>query len=540
MFIKITKSGKYEYAQIVKSYRKDGRTKHKVILNLGRVDHIEDNPSFKNLALKLEELARVKNRVNLDDFSEGKVLNWGHVVYRKLWQQLGIDNIIAEIQSKRSIEFNLNDSCFLMALQHLLDPKSKLGTFNNQANYLQLPYVDFNHFYRSLDILAEHKETLEEALFLQNRDLLNMKVDVVFFDVTTFHFESVRADDLKDFGFSKDGKFNEVQVVLALMVDTEGRPIGYELFPGNLFETKTLERCREKLEARFGINQVIIVADKGINSKLNLKRIDKREYGYIVASRIKNTSESMQAKILDPQEFSSIDANEDTISYKIIEHTRTIKENGETYTIPENLIITHSDKRAQKDKKDRERLLEKAKSLLGDQGKIKASNKKGGKKYLKETGTSSYILDEEAITRDAKFDGYYGIQTNRKDYDPQKVLEAYHTLWKIEESFRIMKSTLEVRPVFHWTESRIKGHFVMCFIAFLLERTLELKLKNSNIEASPEKIREALNAMTFTEVDIDDSTYYIKNKGTDLSNKIARVMKIKPPKNITTEEELKL
>lgn len=156
-----------------------------------------------------------------------------------------------------------------MTVQHLLKPRSKLGTYHHQDRYVQLPPVDLSHLYRSLDVLWEQKETLEEYLFFKNRHLFNLKVDVVFYDVTTFHFESAKADTLKDFGYSKAGKFKEVQVVLGLLMDGEGRPIGYELFPGSTFEGNTLETALEKLEQRFGIHGVIIVADRGLNSKFN-------------------------------------------------------------------------------------------------------------------------------------------------------------------------------------------------------------------------------------------------------------------------------
>ncbi|MCL6472748.1 MAG: IS1634 family transposase, partial [Firmicutes bacterium] len=130
----------------------------------------------------------------------------------------------------------------------------------------------------------------------------------------------------------------------------------------------------------------------------------------------------------------------------------------------------------------------------------------------------------------------YGIVTSETDLKPEDILDAYHSLWKIEESFRIMKSTLEVKPIFHWTEKRIKGHFVVCFLAFLLERTLEIKLKDLE-DASPESIREAINSLNFAQVEIDTKKYYIKTKGTQLSNKILRKLRINPPKNIMAVEE---
>jgi len=138
------------------------------------------------------------------------------------------------------------------------------------------------------------------------------------------------------------------------------------------------------------------------------------------------------------------------------------------------------------------------------------------------------------------FDGYYAIQTSEKNLTVKDVLKAYQDLWKIEESFRIMKSTLSVRPVFHWTEPRIKGHFVICFLAFLLERTLEFKLKKANLEAPPQKIQEILNAMNFAQIKIEKRKFLIKTKFDNLGNKILRLLHIKPPKNLAPINKLSL
>lgn len=538
MFIKITASGKHQYVQLVKSYRQDGVVKHQVVLNLGRLDEIENNPSMQRLAMRLAQLSKAKDLVNLNAIEEATIVNWGYTVYKKIWKQFELDQILQQIIAKGKIQFSLNDTCFLMAVQHLLDPRSKLGTYIHQQRYAKMPPVSLNAIYRSLDLLCYHKELLEEKLFNQNRNLFNMQVDVVFYDVTTFSFESVQADSLRDFGFSKNGKFNEVQVVLGLLIDCEGRPIGYELFSGNTFDSKTLEAALEILAKRFGIRKVVIVADRGINSKLNLAKIVEKKYSYIFASRIKSMSQKVKNEILAGG-YTEIEHGEEKISYKIIDYVNRFKKDEKTYELPENLIITYSDKRARKDKADRNRLVEKARSLLNDKSKIKASNKRGGKKYLKGIGSEDldWVLDEEAIAKDEQFDGYYGIQTSEKELKVTDVLDAYHTLWKIEESFRIMKSTLEVQPVFHWTETRIKGHFVLCFLAFLLERTLEFRLKNLKSEASPERIREALNSLNFAEFEIEGKQYYLKTKGTELSNKILRQLRISPQKNIMPVEE---
>jgi len=546
MFIKVTTSGKYQYVQVVESFRdKEGISRQKTIFNLGRLDQIQNNPSFQNIALKLLQLSKAKGVVQLDDISEARIVKWGHVVYKKIWEVFGLQDLLPQITEDTKVSFDLNAATFLMAVQHLLQPRSKLQTFQKQDEYLGLPEVSLNHLYRSLDLLSEHKTFLEEKLYEKNRSLFNMKIDVVFYDVTTFHFESVKADSLRDFGYSKDAKFKEVQVVLGLLIDCEGRPIGYDLFPGNTFEGHTLEKTLEKIGQRFGIRNVIIVADRGINSKLNLKRIKDKEYNYIVASRVKKMKKDIQEKMFDPEGYKTIkpknnDDPESKILYKTIEHVNRVKdEDGNSYQIEENLVVTYSSKRAKKDKSDRERLIEKAKRLLENKGQIKTTNKRGGKKFLKEIQekSSDWILDEEAIAKDERFDGYYGIQTDKKEMKPEEIISAYHNLWRIEESFKIMKSTLEVRPVFHWTEPRIKGHFVVCFLAFLLERTLEFKLKENQEDASPEKIREALNSISFSEFEVDGEAYFLKNKGPQLSNKILRLFRIGAPKNIVRKED---
>jgi len=184
-------------------------------------------------------------------------------------------------------------------------------------------------------------------------------------------------------------------------------------------------------------------------------------------------------------------------------------------------------------------MIEKAKDLLEDFAKIKASNKRGYKKYIAcKADNINYFLDTAAIENDEKFDGYYAIATNQDNITAEDAISAYHNLWRIEQSFRIMKSNLEVAPIFVWTEKRIKGHFVVCFLAFLLLRHLEYKLAKNSISASQEKIRDALNSLNFARVTLGGNSYYIKTKAEDLAYKILRILKIPSPKNITPVEEL--
>ena len=470
--------------------------------------------------------------VDLSCLEGEDVLNWGYAVYKRLWKEFDLEKIMNKIISKTKEKFSLNDSVFHMVIQHLLDPCSKLKTYEKQENFLGLDEVDLNSLYRSLDLLADNKEKIEEDLFFRNRNLFNMEIDVAYYDVTTFYFESVKQNELKDFGFSKDCKFNQVQVVMGLFVDCEGRPIGYELFKGNVFDGKTLEKSLEMLKERFKIRRVIVVADRGINSKSNLLKLKSLGYGYIVASRLKSMSKEIIEEALSDKDY--IEVSDEEFKYKVLNYSNKVNREE----LPERLIVTYSGKRARKDRADRNRILEKTRKLLKDPSKIDASNKRGGKKFIKFTGKKKWELDREAIKSSERFDGYYAIQTSETNVSPREILEKHHGLWKIEESFRIMKSNLEVKPIFHWTEKRIRGHFVLCFLAFLLERELEFRLKSKEIKASPNKIRDSLNSLKMVKLNHKGEQLYLKIKGDPLSNKILSTMGMASPKNVSKPNEL--
>ena len=532
MYVKTTKSKAHTYVQLVQGFREGNKVKHKVLVNLGRLDQLQKDASWDGIISKLSELMNLKNIVNINDFHTIQIYNWGYLIYKKLWNKFKLDQVLSTIQKNSKTVFDLNNACFLMVMQHLLEPSSKLRTHSKQKKYFQYQEVKLNHLYRSLDVLCKNKEIIEQHVFHINCSIFKMKVDVVFYDVTTFHFESVVSDGLKNFGYSKNCKFNEVQVVLGMFVDCDGRPIGYELFSGNTFDSKTLDQALDAIEKRFGIRNVVIVADRGINSKINLKHISDKGYGYIVSSRIKNMSEETKSKIFDGDGYSELRNNGHSISYKILDYVNICTVDKNKFNLQEKLIITYSDKRARKDRADRQRLLDKANHLLENKTLINSSSKRGGRKYLKEQGENiNWTLDEAAIAKDEKFDGYYGIQTSDANLNVEKVLDAYNTLWKIEESFRIMKSNLEIRPIFHWTEDRIKGHFVACFLAFLLERTMEFELRSAKVDASTNDIRDAINGLQFTETECKGKKYLLNAPISELCLKILATSKIKPPPN---------
>jgi len=556
MFLKTNISKGHKYLQIVQSYRKDGKNKHRVVANLGRAD-VLINSGLENIVAALHKLVKQENS-NLRDITtlkENARLNYGYIVFKKLWNKYSLTELLTSIADKKKTKYNFEQIVFWLVINRLLSPSSKRHHYLHRERYIQTDKEsELHEIYRALDVLSESKEKIEEVIFNKNRNLFNMQIDIVFYDVTTFHFESQRADELRGFGFSKANKVNEVQVVMGLLIDNEGRPIGYELFPGDTFDGKTMLRVLKKLKDKFKINQVIIVADKGLNSKINFKDIKSNGFDYIVSSRIKNMSVMMQEKILSDQGYMAIaknktkeeEENKEVFRYKVIDYDNKVTYKDEVtgkkekIILKEKLVCTYSSKRAEKDYRDRERAIEKAKEVLVRKDYGKLNNKRGYKKYINIEGnkTPEYSLDLGKIKKDSRFDGYYAIAYSRLDLSPEEVIEQYHNLYRIEESFRILKSTMKTRPIYLRTKSHIEGHFVICFFAFLLERELELRLRKRQIEYSSETIKEALNLLEFSEIEIEKQKYYLKGKHINLASKILAVLKIKQPVKLLTEEQV--
>jgi len=338
MFVKITKSGNYKYCQVVESFKQAGVTRHKVLFNLGRLDIIANSVNFANFARRLLALSKAETSASIDSISEAEMSNWGYIVYKKIWNEFGLDRILNIISSKIKISYSLSQTSFLMTISHLLAPSSKLAAYNNQERYTNMPSVGLNDIYRSLDILADAKEKIEKEIFDTNRNLFNLSVDVVFYDATTFSFSSVITDSLKDFGFSKNGKPGKVQVVMGLLIDCYGRPIGYELFSGNTFNGKTLPSALDSLENRFGIRKVIIVADKGITSKVNLKEIIDRGYSYIFAYRLKSAVGKIKDEVFLPG-YTQIGKGDEVLSYKVILNTEKLYSGSKKTVIPQSFYV---------------------------------------------------------------------------------------------------------------------------------------------------------------------------------------------------------
>ena len=574
MFARVITSKGNQYLNIITTYREGKKTKQRVVANLGRIDEL-NQCSIENLAKKLLEIVDSDKKLNdkmTPEIEELDRYNYGFIAYRNIWDRFKLDDILDSLIDNKSIQYDFKNIIFSMVIDRLLKPKSKFALFNNRADYFNInDKLQLHQIYRSLDILAKNKENIEKALFSRNCSLFNMSTDIVFYDVTTFYYESKRENDIKKFGYSKDGKFGDVQVVMGMLIDKNGLPIGYEIFSGNIADSKTMITILDKLKDRFKIDTVVIVADRGLNSKSNLKAIKDAGYDYIVAAKIKTMDAKTQADILDNKDYITIndeDSDDGLYSYKVMDYDNKIKYKEESIdhksgeitkktievTLKEKLVCTYSQKRANKDQHDRYRALEKANDIIIQNQKSSLTSTRSFKKYIAKESQSDDCkdftigLDWEKMKKDKRYDGFYAITTSRVDLNPMEVIDNYHNLYKIEDSFRVLKSTFDTRPIYHYKESRIEAHFIVCFISFMLERDLEIRLKKSksfkNQIITPDRIKEALNSLEISKVKIDNRVFYMKSNHTNSKDKlklgrsIHRFLHIKQLKNLSSKKDI--
>lgn len=526
MYLKETKGKNKTYLTLVEGYREGKEVKHRKLLSLGAIDKLNRQNLYR-LATKLLQYTDNPSIESLTEGHEESRRNYGVVkVVESLWEQFGLADFFKGLLAKRKIKYDLESTLKLLLASRLCQPCSKYKNYEMQGYYSGLPEISLQNIYKSLDELYGYRDKIEQHLYESQKKQFKMNSNVVFFDVTTFYFESNRADELREFGFSKDLKVNEVQVVLSLLVTEEGRPIGYDLFPGNMYEGNTLIEALKKLKTRYELKEVILVADRGICSFKNLSAISQAGYHYIVGTRIRNTTSKLQQDILVEKDYHTfIEDEEETIKYKILNTERKNKKEK----LKERWICTWSSKRAKKDKMDRERIVERSREMV-EHNQYKSQ--RGARKYI-QTSIGHLKVNEAKIAVDAQWDGYYAIATNDENLPAKAIQKAYHQLWMIEESFRIMKSHLETRPMFHWTAKRIQGHILLSYIAFVFERTLELALKHSSaIQHTPNAIRDALSTMEFSTIVCQQKKIYVRAKLTETAENILQILKCDLPPQI--------
>lgn len=391
----------------------------------------------------------------------------------KLYDEIGFDKIDNNIFKK-------------LVISRLSFPASKLKTVDLLSKYHSVN-INIQDVYRYLDKLYNtQKEFIQQISYEHTLKVLNNTISIVFYDVTTLYFQIDNEDEIRKRGFSKEGKHQNPQIVLGLLVSIGGYPLSYEIFEGNKFEGHTMLPIIDIFKNKYHLNKLVIIADSGLLSSQNVIELQEKGYEFILGARIKNEKQKIQDKILA--------LNLKSGESKIIEKGDSLK-----------LIISHSDKRAKKDKYNRERgLLRLGKQIKS--GKLTKSNinNRGYNKYLKMEGKIKISIDINKFEEDGQWDGLKGYVTNT-NLPKESIIENYGHLWKIEKAFRISKHDLKIRPIYHRLQRRIEAHIAINFTSYKIYKELERQLKEKNSDLSPEKAIEIAKTIYSIKINIPNT-----------------------------------
>ena len=505
-FLRVENKKSGSYMRIVESYRDErGVSRQRVLYNLGKADDYTPD-QLQRIGSRLYELGGgdLKELLGITTAEKAR-FNYGfYQVYASALTHYGLPRIFNRISNKHKLQFDLQNAALLMVLERLQDPCSKRSTYFNQTEYLGIKAVGLQHLYRTLDKLADHNKLIQKQIFQTGRDLFNQRLDVVFYDVTTLYFDSeVEVEkELRQKGFSKDGKIGKTQILFCMLIDRDKQPIGYKVFKGDTFEGHTFEHAIKDLKDEYQIDKVIVVADRGMLSAANLEVTVNNGYEFIVGERLRKLPREIQKPLLEIKNYTASWTYENSEGEQVVVRYCTVAFQGRT------IIGTFSAKRAKKDAHDREVKLKVAEKLLDNPGLVA---KKAGRFFLKKEGETKYELDKQKIEKDKQFDGFLAIATNNTTLDVNIILEQYKQLYRIEHTFRTFKSHLETRPMFHWTDKRIEGHICLCYLSYTLLNYTLLKLEKAGVKTTEAQLRKTLEMMQVSLIEQDGKEYYLRS-----------------------------
>lgn len=502
------KKSKYKngrtFLSINESYRDpvSKTNKNRSVMKIGYLDDLAgkyDDPvaHFKALAAKMTEENESQNIMTLKidtathmDKNEDNVKNLGYIILSKIYHELEIDKYLLSMQRSAKFRYNTNSIMQLLVFARIIYPGSKLFAFNCKEAFFERFDFKLEEVYRSLSFFNEHKEALQ--LWMHERVLkkYNRDTSLVYYDLTNYYFETDQQDGFRMKGVCKEHRPDPI-VQMGLFMDRNGIPVSYKLFAGNEADCMTLRPMISETARNYSLGRIIVVADKGVISSDNIWYTLSARNGYVFSYSVRKSDKAFKDYVLDQDGYRW---NKDkTFKIKSRLEPRTIKVTSSRggkicKQVEEKQVIVYSDKYAEKARHDREQAVQKAKDLIKNPSRYDRAASYGAAKYIKnlvfdkdtgevmEDAKNLLVFDEEKLKDEAVYDGYYAIVTSEIDMGDNEILDIYHGLWEIEETFKITKSTLETRPVYVSLKDHIEAHFLTCFIAQVLVRLLEFKL----------------------------------------------------------------
>ena len=546
MFFRRKRSGKAEYLQIVKSERVDGKPRQSVVATLGRVDALVATGQFDRLlrsGARFAQTAVVLTAFENGDGTKVATRQLGPALaLDRLWQEIGAKRVIGDLAAERGFEFDLERAVFLTVLHRLFDPGSDRAAEKWRHDLVidGVGELGLHHLYRTMGWLGEEladqsgrglgprttKDLVEERLFALRNNLFS-ELSLVFLDTTSLYFEGEGGETLGQYGHSKDHRPDLKQVVLAVVIDGNGRPICSELWPGNTTDVTTLLPVIERLKTRFLIARIGVVADRGMLSAATVGELETRNIDYILGVRERATKE-VRGVIADPAPWVPLSipkaAGRGTTDLLVKEVVRS----GRRY------IVCRNEAEAQKDAAERAAILTALDAALrrGDKSLI---GNRGYRRFLGLKTGRRFEIDPRRVALDALFDGVYVLRTNTR-LTPLQIVLRYRQRWMVEDIFRTAKSLLATRPIFHKCDHTIRGHVFCSFLALMLRKELQDRLRAAGHDLEWADVVRDLERLTETEIEQDAKRYLLRNPAPPAAGAVFKTLAIALPPLIRTPQ----
>ena len=545
MFFREKQSGGRKYLQIVENRWEEGGSKQRVIATLGRLDQLSEAGAIDSLLRSGSRFA--KALMVISDHKKGaapviSTLRIGPgLVFERLWRETGLKGVIESLLSDRKFEFDVERAIFLTVLHRLFDPGSDRQAERWKDDYRidGVEGLQLHQLYRAMAWLGEElvmdeqceltrfaprctKDLIEEALFSRRRNLFTA-LDLVFFDTTSIYFEGEGGDTVGAFGKSKDHRGDLKQMVVGAALDSEGRPLCCELWPGNASDVKSLVPVVDRMRKRFRIGRVCIVCDRGMISAETIRELEQRGWSYILGARMRRQKEVRDEvltrggrwRVVQPKGQRSKDPSPLQVKEVLIE--------GRRY------VVCHNEDQAKKDAADREAIVATLVDQLKRGDKSLVANK-GFRRYLK-AGSAGFEIDAAKVSEEERYDGKWVLRTNT-DLDTAEVALKYKELWMVEGLFRKVKSILGTRPIFHKRDETIIGHVFCSFLALVLMKDLSERLERKGHRLEWADVIRGLDRLEEVEVEQEGKRFLLRSEAVGVCGKVFQAAGIAMPPTV--------
>jgi len=525
MRLSVSKSKNSTSLYVIKSINKNGVRTSKTVEKLGTYDELLKKLNGKDpyewakaYIAELNIKEKEEHSKIMVQYSPTKLIkkemqqsfNGGYLFLQKIYHELGLHKISAEISKRHNFTYNLDSILSRLLYGRIIFPGSKLSTYNLSSTFLEKPDFDIQHIYRALEVISKEADFIQAELYKNSHKISKRNSGILYYDCTNYFFEIEKEHGLKQYGYSKEHKPNPI-VQMGLFMDSEGIPLAFNITKGNTNEQLTLKPLEQKILDDFKLSKFVVCTDAGLASNNNRKFNNQGGRAFITTQSVKKLKKHLKNFALstdgwslsgDSKVYDISDIEDDKFINKTFYKERWIKEND----LEQKLIVTYSIKYRDYQRTIRNAQIERAAKVIEtNSSKLKKSNPNDYKRFIEKTSITPegevaekhiYNIDLGVIAKEEAYDGFYAVCTNLEDEAPE-IIKVNHRRWEIEECFRIMKSEFKARPVYLSRDDRIEAHFTTCFLALVLYRYLEKRLDN---EFTCAEIVHGLRAMNFYEI----------------------------------------